>query len=130
MIHRALLGSIERFTGVLIEHYAGHMPGWLSPVQVDILTIGEVSDYINQIKEKLVNYRINIDNRNVRLGEKVHNSQKNKTPIHIIVGESDKNASTVGINIYGKENMKDVALLDAIDLIIQELKEPEFTING
>ena len=130
MIHRALLGSIERFTGVLIEHYAGHMPGWLSPVQVDILTIGEVSDYINQIKEKLVNYRINIDNRNVRLGEKVHNSQKNKTPIQIIVGESDKNASTVGLNIYGKENMKDVALLDAIDLIIQELKEPEFTING
>ena len=130
MIHRALLGSIERFTGVLIEHYAGHMPGWLSPVQVDILTIGEVSDYINQIKEKLVNYRINIDNRNVRLGEKVHNSQKNKTPIQIIVGESDKNASTVGLNIYGKENMKDVALLDAIDLIIQELKEPEFSING
>ena len=83
MIHRALLGSIERFTGVLIEHYAGHMPGWLSPVQVDILTIGEVSDYINQIKEKLVNYRINIDNRNVRLGEKVHNSQKNKTPITV-----------------------------------------------
>tara|TARA_B100001778_G_scaffold45235_1_gene32925 strand:+ start:2376 stop:4313 length:1938 start_codon:yes stop_codon:yes gene_type:complete len=130
MIHRALLGSIERFTGVLIEHYAGHMPGWLSPVQVDILTIGEVSDYINQIKEKLVNYRINIDNRNVRLGEKVHNSQKNKTPIQIIVGESDKNASTVGLNIYGKENMKDVALPDAIDLIIQELKEPEFSING
>ena len=130
MIHRALLGSIERFTGVLIEHYAGHMPGWLSPVQVDILTIGEVSDYINQIKEKLVNYRINIDNRNVRLGEKVHNSQKNKTPIQIIVGESDKNASTVGLNIYGKENMKDIALPDAIDLIIQELKEPEFTING
>ena len=130
MIHRALLGSIERFTGVLIEHYAGHMPGWLSPVQVDILTIGEVSDYINQIKEKLVNYRINIDNRNVRLGEKVHNSQKNKTPIQIIVGESDKNASTVGLNIYGKENMKDVALPDAINLIIQELKEPEFSING
>ena len=130
MIHRALLGSIERFTGVLIEHYAGHMPGWLSPVQIDILTIGEVSDYINQIKEKLVNYRINIDNRNVRLGEKVHNSQKNKTPIQIIVGESDKNASTVGLNIYGKENMKDIALPDAIDLIIQELKEPEFSING
>ncbi len=130
MIHRALLGSIERFTGVLIEHYAGHMPGWLSPVQVDILTIGEVSDYINQIKEKLVNYRINIDNRNVRLGEKVHNSQKNKTPIQIIVGESDKNASTVGLNIYGKENMKDVSLPEAINLIIQELKEPEFSING
>ena len=130
MIHRALLGSIERFTGVLIEHYAGHMPGWLSPVQVDILTIGEVSDYVNQIKEKLVNYRINIDNRNVRLGEKIHNSQKNKTPIQIIVGESDKNASTVGLNIYGKDNLKDVALPEAIKLIIQELKEPEFSING
>ena len=78
MIHRALLGSIERFTGVLLEHYAGHMPGWLSPVQIDILTIGNVSSYVDEIKEHLKDFRINIDDRNVRLGEKIHNSQKIK----------------------------------------------------
>ena len=130
MIHRALLGSVERFTGVLIEHYAGHMPGWLSPVQIDILTIGEVSDYLNEIKEILSDYRINIDDRNLRLGEKLHNSQKNKVPIQVIVGEKDISASTLGINIHNQDNLKDVALTEAVKLIKAELKVPEFSING
>ena len=130
MIHRALLGSVERFTGVLIEHYAGHMPGWLSPVQIDVLTIGNVTEYIDQINEKLSGYRINIDDRNIRLGEKIHNSQKNKTPIQVIVGENDINSFTVALNIYNKDNLKDVPLEDAIKIIKTELKEPEFTING
>jgi threonyl-tRNA synthetase len=130
MIHRALLGSVERFTGVLIEHYAGHMPGWLSPVQIDVLTIGNVNEYIDQINEKLSGYRINIDDRNIRLGEKIHNSQKNKTPIQVIVGENDINSFTVALNIYNKDNLKDVPLEDAIKIIQTELKEPEFTING
>ena len=130
MIHRALLGSVERFTGVLIEHYAGHMPGWLSPVQIDVLTIGNVTEYIDQINEKLSGYRINIDDRNIRLGEKIHSSQKNKTPIQVIVGENDINSFTVALNIYNKDNLKDVPLDDAIKIIKTELKEPEFTING
>ena len=130
MIHRALLGSIERFTGVLIEHYAGHMPGWLSPVQIDILTIGNVSDYIDEIKNKLGNYRINIDDRNIRLGEKIHHSQKNKTPIQMIVGENDIKKSTVALNVHNKDNLKDINLANAIKIIKDELKEPEFTING
>ncbi len=130
MIHRALLGSVERFTGVLIEHYAGHMPGWLSPVQIDVLTIGNVNEYIDQINEKLSGYRINIDDRNIRLGEKIHSSQKNKTPIQVIVGENDINSFTVALNIYNKDNLKDVPLEDAIKIIKTELKEPEFTING
>ena len=130
MIHRALLGSVERFTGVLIEHYAGHMPGWLSPVQIDVLTIGNVTEYIDQINEKLSGYRINIDDRNIRLGEKIHSSQKNKTPIQVIVGENDINSFTVALNVYNKDNLKDVPLEDAIKIIKTELKEPEFTING
>jgi threonyl-tRNA synthetase len=130
MIHRALLGSVERFTGVLIEHYAGHMPGWLSPVQIDVLTIGNVTEYIDQINDKLSGYRINIDDRNIRLGEKIHSSQKNKTPIQVIVGENDINSFTVALNIYNKDNLKDVPLEDAIKIIKTELKEPEFTING
>ena len=130
MIHRALLGSVERFTGVLIEHYAGHMPGWLSPVQIDVLTIGNVTEYIDQINDKLSGYRINIDDRNIRLGEKIHSSQKNKTPIQVIVGENDINSFTVALNVYNKDNLKDVPLEDAIKIIQTELKEPEFTING
>ena len=60
----------------------------------------------------------------------MHNSQKNKVPIQIIVGEKDISASTVGINIHNRDNLKDVALAEAVKLIKAELKVPEFTING
>ena len=130
MIHRALLGSIERFTGVLLEHYAGHMPGWLSPVQIDILTIGNVSSYVDEIKEHLKDFRINIDDRNVRLGEKIHNSQKIKVPIQLIVGEKDVSNNTFAINFYNAEDKKDIELEKGIKEINNYLKTPEFDLNG
>ena len=130
MIHRALLGSIERFTGVLLEHYAGHMPGWLSPVQIDILTIGHVSSYVAEIKEHLKEFRINIDDRNVRLGEKIHNSQKIKVPIQLIVGEKDVSNNTFAINFYNAEDKKDIELEKGIKEINKYLKTPEFDLNG
>ena len=130
MIHRALLGSIERFTGVLLEHYAGHMPGWLSPVQIDILTIGNVSSYVDEIKEHLKDFRINIDDRNVRLGEKIHNSQKIKVPVQLIVGEKDVSNKTFAINFYNAEDKKDVELEKGIKEINNYLKTPEFDLNG
>ena len=130
MIHRALLGSIERFTGVLLEHYAGHMPGWLSPVQIDILTIGNVSSYVDEIKEHLKDFRINIDDRNVRLGEKIHNSQKIKVPIQLIVGEKDVSNKTFAINFYNAEDKQDIELEKGIKEINNYLKTPEFDLNG
>ena len=130
MIHRALLGSVERFTAVLLEHYAGNLPGWLSPNQVDILTIGDVNDYAESIINDLNSFRINLDNRNIRLGEKLHNSEKSKTPIQIIIGEKDSSNNTMALNIYGKENMKDVDYKKAISNIKRSLKEPEFRLNG
>ena len=130
MIHRALLGSIERFTGVLLEHYAGHMPGWLSPVQIDILTIGNVSSYVAEIKEHLKDFRINIDDRNVRLGEKIHNSQKIKVPIQLIVGEKDVSNKTFAINFYNADDKKDIEFEKGIKEINNYLKTPEFDLNG
>ena len=130
MSHRALLGSIERFTGVLLEHYAGHMPGWLSPVQIDILTIGNVSSYVAEIKEHLKDFRINIDDRNVRLGEKIHNSQKIKVPIQLIVGEKDVSNKTFAINFYNADDKKDIELEKGIKEINNYLKTPEFDLNG
>ena len=130
MIHRALLGSVERFTGVLLEHYAGHLPGWLSPVQIDILTIGNVGEYIEKIKNELSGYRINVDNRNIRLGEKIHLSEKNKTPIQLIIGSNDVKNETLALNIYNDENMKDVKVSEALNIIHEQLKEPIFDING
>ena len=130
MIHRALLGSVERFTGVLLEHYAGHLPGWLSPVQIDILTIGDVDEYVDKIKNQLSGYRINIDNRNIRLGEKIHLSEKNKTPIQLIIGSNDAKNGTLALNIYNEENMKDAKVSEALDIIHEHLKEPIFDLNG
>ena len=130
MLHRALLGSIERFTGVLLEHYAGDLPGWLAPVQIDICTIGDVDEYVDEVKSSLDKYRINIDNRNVRLGEKLHNSEKLRTPIQMIIGENDKENSTVALNFKNLDNEKDLSLKDAFQKIADYLKEPEFNLHG
>ena len=130
MIHRALLGSVERFTAVLLEHYAGNLPGWLSPTQVDVLTIGNVEEYTEKILHDLNGYRVSIDNRNTRLGEKIHNSEKVKTPIQIIIGEKDDKNNTMAINVFGKDNNKDIDYKEGIKTIKKILKEPEFNLNG
>ena len=130
MIHRALLGSVERFTAVLLEHYAGNLPGWLSPTQVDVLTIGNVEEYTEKILHDLNGYRVSIDNRNTRLGEKIHNSEKVKTPIQIIIGEKDDKNNTMAINVLGKDNNKDIDYKEGIKTIKKILKEPEFNLNG
>ncbi len=126
MIHRALLGSIERFTGILIENYAGHFPGWLAPVQVKILTIGEVTNYVEEIVKTLKNVRIEIDDRSIRLGEKIHDSTKQKVPISIIIGEKDVSSQTMALNIHNQDNQKDIKLEDGIKQIKNVIKVPKF----
>ena len=130
MIHRALLGSVERFTAVLLEHYAGNLPGWLSPTQIDILTIGNVEEYKDKLLKDLKDYRVSIDNRNIRLGEKIHNSEKSKTPIQIIIGEQDNEKNTIALNIHGVDNSKDIDYEEGLKIIRNILKEPEFNLNG
>ncbi len=130
MIHRALLGSVERFTAVLLEHYAGNLPGWLSPNQVDILTIGKVDEYANKLVQDLSSYRTSLDDRNTRLGEKIHNSEKSKTPIQIIIGEKNVENNTMALNIFGQDNAKDIDYKEALKIITNALKEPEFSLDG
>ena len=130
MIHRALLGSVERFTAVLLEHYAGNLAGWLSPTQIDILTIGNVEEYKDKLLKDLKDYRVSIDNRNIRLGEKIHNSEKSKTPIQIIIGEQDNKKDTIALNIHGEDNSKDIDYKEGLKIIRNTLKEPEFNLNG
>ena len=130
MIHRALLGSVERFTAVLLEHYAGNLPGWLSPTQIDILTIGNVEEYKDKLLKDLKDYRVSVDNRNIRLGEKIHNSEKSKTPIQIIIGEQDNEKDTIALNIHGEDNSKDIDYKEGLKIIRNTLKEPEFKLNG
>ena len=126
MIHRALLGSIERFTGILTEHYAGEFPGWLAPTQINILTIGKVDKYLEKIINKLNKHRLKIDDRNIRLGEKIHESKKLKIPVTLIIGENDSKNNTVALNFINGDEYKDIELPEGIKYINKSLKKPIF----
>ena len=126
MIHRALLGSIERFTGILIEHYAGEFPSWLAPTQLKILTIGDVSDYVKNITAKLSGVRFEIDDRNIRLGEKIHDTKKQNIPLTLIIGEKDLSNNTGSLNILNSESKNNLDIASLVDFIIDDVTEPEF----
>ncbi len=100
MIHRALLGSMERFMGVLIEHYGGAFPLWLSPVQVKILTIAEVqSEYAKGIADKLKaeNFRVEVDDRTEKINAKVREGTMEKVPYLAVVGEKEREKGEVSV---------------------------------
>ena len=100
MLHRVVFGSIERFIGILIEHYAGKFPAWISPVQVKILP---VSDKYNDYAQKVAEYlneddiRVEVDNRNEKLGYKIREARMDKVPYMVIVGENEQNQSSVSV---------------------------------
>ena len=100
MIHRALYGSIERFIGILIEHYAGAFPVWLAPVQVRVLPISEKhADYAAQIKQKLFahNIRVMLDDRNEKIGYRIREAQMQKTPYMLVVGDKEVEEGKVSV---------------------------------
>ncbi|MEO0168743.1 MAG: threonine--tRNA ligase [candidate division WOR-3 bacterium] len=100
MIHRALFGSIERFLGILIEHYAGDFPLWLAPVQVKILPIkDEINEYAYKVKGILENegFRVEVDDRNERLNYKILDAEKHKIPYMLIVGGREMESGTVSV---------------------------------
>ena len=98
MIHRVVLGSIERFIGVITEHFAGAFPTWLSPVQVKILPVTDrANDYANDIRAKLdaLGYRVEVDDRNEKIGKKIREGQMEKVPYMLVVGDRDIENGTV-----------------------------------
>jgi threonyl-tRNA synthetase len=108
MIHRALLGSIERFMGILIEHCAGAFPLWIAPVQVKILTVtDDHKDYAKRIYEELRRYgwRVELDSRNEKLGYKIREAQLAKIPYAIVIGDKEMQAQTVSPRRRGGENL-------------------------
>ena len=111
MIHRALLGSLERFFGILIEHYSGKFPFWLSPVQFKIITINDsepITSFANEIFSKLkaLKFRGELDTRNEKLGFKIRDAQKQKIPFSFIIGEKEAEEKTVSSRKHGeKENI-------------------------
>jgi threonyl-tRNA synthetase len=100
MVHRALLGSVERFFGILIEHYAGAFPLWLAPVQVEVCPVSEkVAEYAQQVTNALKqqNIRVHLDDRNEKLPAKIRDAQMQKTPYMLVVGAKEAEAGTVSV---------------------------------
>ena len=98
MIHRVVLGSIERFIGVITEHFAGAFPTWLSPVQVKVLPVTDrVAKYADQVASKLDNmgFRVEVDHRNEKIGKKIREAQLEKVPYMLVVGDRDMENGTV-----------------------------------
>ncbi len=107
MIHRAVLGSIERFLGVLIEHCGGNFPVWLAPVQVKILTVTDSQDaYARKVYEQFLRagIRSELDLRNEKLGYKVREAEVQKVPYMIVIG--DKEVSTTTVALRGRKGEK------------------------
>ena len=117
MIHRALFGSIERFFGVLTEHYAGAFPPWLAPVQVTAIPVAEAfADYLSGVVKEFrsAGIRIELDSSDDRMQKKIRNAQMQKVPYMLIAGEEDQAAGKVSIRYRSGEQKNSIAVVDAI----------------
>ena len=128
MIHRALLGSIERFFGVLIEHYAGAFPVWLSPVQAVVIPVAPAfDDYAKKVekalKEKMI--RVESDLSDQRMNAKIRNAQNEKIPYMIVCGEKEAESNSVSIRLRTGAQMNGIALEEAISFIENKIAKKE-----
>ena len=113
MVHRAILGSMERFLGVLIEHYAGAFPLWLAPVQAVVIPIADRHlEYAEEVKDSLADahYRIEVDTRNERMNQKIRTAQMQKIPYMLVVGDSEINGQTVAVRHREKGDLGAMSL--------------------
>jgi threonyl-tRNA synthetase len=120
MIHRALLGSLERFIGVLLEHYAGALPLWLSPVQTVVANINEEqSDYCALVLKKLKQNGIRavFDLRNEKIGHKIRENAMQKIPYIIVAGNKEKDLNSVSVRARGNKDLGIMSVDDFISLV-------------
>jgi threonyl-tRNA synthetase len=117
MVHRALLGSIERFFGVLIEHHSGAMPLWLSPVQAVVIPVTEKHhDYARKVIDSMKRHdiRVELDDRNDKIGYRIRNAQMQKVPFMLILGDNEADEGKVTVRLRNGENLTGIALEDFI----------------
>lgn len=125
MIHRALMGSFERFIGVLLEHYAGALPIWLSPVQVSVLNISpEQEQYCLDVVKKLkeAGIRVHFDNRNEKIGHKIRENAMQKIPYLLVVGGKEIQNNSVAVRARGNKDLGVVTIDKFIELIKEDVK--------
>ena len=125
MLHRALFGSIERFLGILIEHYSGNLPLWLAPTQIVIATITSESDkYAFEIESllKSQNIKVEVDIRNEKIGYKIREHSLAKIPLIYTVGEKEKATRTVSVRKLGSKKTEILPIEDGINLVLKQIE--------
>jgi threonyl-tRNA synthetase len=125
MIHSAKFGSIERFIGVLVEHYAGAFPPWLAPVQVVGIPVAERhSDYLDEVARTLKarGIRVEVDHSDERMQKKIRNAQTQKVPFMVIVGDQDIEAGAVSFRYRSGDQDNGVPVDDAITRIVEAIE--------
>ena len=128
MLHRAILGSLERFTGILIEHYEGKFPFWLAPIQLVIATITSKADvYAHKIEEKFIEkgIRVILDTRNEKINYKIREHSVNKIPFIFVVGVNEMDDESVAIRKLGSDKQEILSIQDSIDMILKETAAPD-----
>ena len=122
MVHRALLGSVERFLGILIEQYEGNFPVWLAPIQVAVLPVSEKqASYARQVAEQLRQgrFRIHLDERNEKLNARIRDAQLSKIPFTLVVGEREKESQSVAVRRRGQDDINNQSIEDFVKSLEQ-----------
>ena len=128
MIHRAICGSMERFLGILIEHFAGHFPLWIAPKQVVVATITSEADaYATEVGQMLkdAGLRVDVDLRNEKINYKVREHSVIKVPVILVVGKREMEERSVNIRRLGSQDQKVVGLVDALAALLKEATPPD-----
>ena len=126
MIHRALFGSIERFFGILVEHYAGAFPPWLAPVQVAGIPIAAAHvPYLQQVAARLREHgiRVEVDDSDDRMQKKIRTAQRQKVPYMLLAGDDDVAAGAVSFRYRSGEQKNGVPVADAVEEIVTAVAE-------
>lgn len=128
MIHRVVFGSVDRFIGILTEHYAGAFPVWCTPVQIKVMsltdrTIGNANEIYNELKQS--GLRAELDIRNEKIGYKIREAQNLRIPYMLIIGDKEAEANVVAVRRRGKGDMGTMPLKDFISIIKKEIEEYE-----
>jgi len=127
MLHRVIYGSIERFIGILIEHYAGAFPLWISPVQLNVIPVNNEYhlDYATEIQNLLKenDLRVELDSRDEKLSYKMRESQTKKIPYTLILGDKEKEEGTISYRLHGQQETKTMSKDEFVSMIKQQIKE-------
>jgi len=128
MLHRAILGSLERFIGILIEHHAGRFPLWLAPTQVVVATIiSDADDYAEDVCNQLraAGIRAELDTRNEKINYKVRDHSLQKVPALFIIGRKEAEEGTLSVRRLGSKDQTVISRQEAIDAILAEAQAPD-----